>query len=84
MEKPTDGLATIYRVLYNLGGKVQLIFQRSTCVVLGAVSAVNTQGRAGLLRVSDGAENMPESLEFSHKSSESELLWNDVRRSGVW
>lgn len=63
---------------------MQLIFQRSTCVLLGAVNAVNTQGGARLLRVSDGAQNMPESLNFSHKSLESELLWNDVRRSGVW
>lgn len=39
-------------------------------------NTVNTQGRAGPLRVGHGAGSMPDPLTFSHKSLRSELpLW---------
>lgn len=47
-------------------------------------NAVNTQGKAGPLRVGHGAGLMPEPLTFSHKSLQSELPLNVVGRSGVW
>lgn len=47
-------------------------------------NTVNTQGRAGPLRVGHGAEPMPEPVTFSHKSLQSELPLNVVGRSGVW
>lgn len=47
-------------------------------------NTVNTQGRAGPLRVGHGAKPMPEPLTFSHKSLQSELPLNVVGRSGVW
>lgn len=47
-------------------------------------NTVNTQGRAGPLRVGHGAGPMPEPLTFSHKSLQSELPLNVVGRSGVW
>lgn len=79
MEKAIGSQATFYWGQNN--------WEKGTPNVSGVLvrsNTVSTQGNAGPLRVNHGPELLPEPLTFAHKSLQSELSLNAVRRSGVW